>query len=465
MPTQDKTKTILSDLATQAQNLGVPGVSQYITPPSMENTVTATDLEPVTPINVPPIAEPTGASSLEGSLSAFAKSFEKQAAEAKKEKEKSGKDLFTSLINSTGETGLTDKFYSQPGGVDETQAELSEINNQILQEQEGLRREIETIQDNAEGLTRGAVAGRIDEARRKSLRTQADLSVIQLAKQGRYDSAKAIADRAISVQLEKDKQRNDILKFIYEENKDAFDKSEQRAFTVAQSERERQLENKEYRLRAEYDAKIKQSDPLYQAQLLQARAELEKTRAETLKISGATVPATPLALSKQQTSINEVEDLTKNPALTAVVGPTSIARGKIPIPFTSGVSYSSKYYSGEAQNFIGTVEQLRSGLNLDALINAKSQGATFGALSDQELRILANTATKIGSWAVKDSDGNVIGYNVDEKSFKTELDKINNYAKLDYILKGGDAASVGVNITSDGKMWAQNSDGTVTELQ
>ncbi len=68
---------------------------------------------------------------------------------------------------------------------------------------------------------------------------------------------------------------------------------------------------------------------------------------------------------------------------------------------------------------------MRSQLNLDTLIQAKSQGATFGALSDNELRMLASAATKMGTWAKKDGDGNVIGYNVGEKTFKKELDNIN----------------------------------------
>ena len=114
-------------------------------------------------------------------------------------------------------------------------------------------------------------------------------------------------------------------------------------------------------------------------------------------------------------------------------------------------------------NFIGDVEQLRSQLNLQSLIDAKSKGATFGALSDQELQVLSNSATKIGVWTIKDANGNVAGYNAKQSDFKKEIDKINNFAKLDYVYRGGTPENVGVQVI-DGKYYTKNSDGSVTEL-
>lgn len=80
---------------------------------------------------------------------------------------------------------------------------------------------------------------------------------------------------------------------------------------------------------------------------------------------------------------------------------------------------------GAKADFIAGVEQLTSGLSLEELIAAKGRGATFGALSDSELRILSSAATRIGTWRIKDKNGNVTGYKASEKSFKDELDNIN----------------------------------------
>jgi hypothetical protein len=62
------------------------------------------------------------------------------------------------------------------------------------------------------------------------------------------------------------------------------------------------------------------------------------------------------------------------------------------------------------------------------------------------------------------NEGKVKGYKASEKDFKTELDKINNYAKLDYLIKGGNIADIGATVTEDGKIWVKNSDGTLTSL-
>ncbi len=158
-----------------------------------------------------------------------------------------------------------------------------------------------------------------------------------------------------------------------------------------------------------------------------------------------------LALSQQ--TINDTDALAKNPSLASAVGPNALAR----IALTSAF--------GGKSNFIGSVEQLRQGLTLDKLTQAKANGATFGALSDSEQQLLAASATKLGTWAIKDNAGNVTGYNIDESDFKKELDKINNFAKLDYVLKGGDPSSVGVQEMPDGTFWTQNSDGSKTQLK
>jgi hypothetical protein len=121
--------------------------------------------------------------------------------------------------------------------------------------------------------------------------------------------------------------------------------------------------------------------------------------------------------------------------------------------------------NGSRTNTIANVEQLRSQLSLDALIQAKKNGATFGALSDQEMKILSNSATKLSSWAIKDYAGNVTGYNTTEANFKAELDRINNLAKLDYLIKGGAPEDVDVTLMPDGRYATANSNGTVSILK
>jgi hypothetical protein len=81
--------------------------------------------------------------------------------------------------------------------------------------------------------------------------------------------------------------------------------------------------------------------------------------------------------------------------------------------------------TAKKQDFIGGVEYLLSGLSLEALIEAKSRGATFGALSDREMQILSSSASRIATWRKTDDDGKVVGYAIGENAFKDELDNIN----------------------------------------
>lgn len=191
------------------------------------------------------------------------------------------------------------------------------------------------------------------------------------------------------------------------------------------------------------------------------------------------------SLAQAQGNITNVSDLLKGGSgMDSAVGTNFLSRTPsstgwsapiknflktlVKVPLTLGIGTVKDAWAGMTgtkQNFIAGTEQLKSQLSLDSLINAKKQGATFGALSDTEMNILSRSASKIGSWEVKDNDGNITGYNTTQKAFKAELDKINNFAKLDYLLKGGNPADVGVQQLEDGTYWTQNSDGSYTKLQ
>ena len=158
-----------------------------------------------------------------------------------------------------------------------------------------------------------------------------------------------------------------------------------------------------------------------------------------------------LAYSSQK--IKDISALLTDGSLDSAVGPQGLAR------------MSMNSFTGAKSNFIAGIEQLREQLTLDKLVQAKQSGATFGALSDGERQTLAAAATKLGTWAVRDNAGNVKGYKASETDFKAELDKINNFAKLDFILKGGNPEAVDVQEMDDGTLWTKNSDGTYTQIK
>jgi hypothetical protein len=186
-------------------------------------------------------------------------------------------------------------------------------------------------------------------------------------------------------------------------------------------------------------------------------------------IPGTALTDKTLQLTTVKSNIDIINGIVNNPAITTSVGPNRTAREGylVGIPGLFGFGKSPQALAnsfGNTQNFIGDVENMRSNLNLSSLINAKAQGATFGALSDNELQMLASAATKIGTWAIKDKNGVVTGYNASEAKFKEELNKISNFARLDFILKGGTPAEVGATLLPNGKYAIKNSDGTYTLL-
>lgn len=200
------------------------------------------------PIDIPALPPATETTNALGALEMLTAGVQKQTQPAKEQKDSSLSAFIKSEFGSKTPSQLTSEAYEQ-SGADGFQQEVASLTNQLEQEQHGLRREIERIQKNEIGAFGNAVSDMVSEAEAKSLSKQADIAIVLGAKTRQFDVARQIADRAVQAQLEVDKKRNDLLKFVYEEHKDAFDKEEQRAFTFAQSERERLLQQKEARLK------------------------------------------------------------------------------------------------------------------------------------------------------------------------------------------------------------------------
>lgn len=150
-------------------------------------------------------------------------------------------------------------------------------------------------------------------------------------------------------------------------------------------------------------------------------------------------------------TIGALNDLQRAKGLQSAIGPGG--------RFAGFFSRGGLDLTGNKQAFIGDVQKLVSTMTLDSLIAAKSRGATFGALSEGEMRVLASAATKIGQWAIE-KNGQVVGYNVNEKAFREELDNIEALTKRAYILSGFDPSDVDVVVGDDGKLFTPNYDGT-----
>lgn len=153
---------------------------------------------------------------------------------------------------------------------------------------------------------------------------------------------------------------------------------------------------------------------------------------------------------------NDIASLSAHAGLNSSVGPVGLTRVAI------------ADVGGAKKAFIGQVENMLSILTLNTFAEAKAKGMTFGAMSQGEWDILASSASVISQWRKykdDDKDKSVVGYAIDEESFKDELNVLTQYSKLGFINKGGNPEDVGVAVMDDGTYVIENSNGTFTELK
>lgn len=231
--------------ARQARNAG-----QVITPENLQPTPLA---------RVTPPAQPTVSNQLQSDLEVQQDEFTQKAIADRAKAESGMTDSRTQLTdyikNLSTPTQLQDQAFREAGGVDDISVELNDINDQMRREQLSLRRSKERILESGGGLAGGAQA-EIGNLERASLAKQADLAVIQMAVQGRYDSAREQADRAVKAKLEHQTLLTEAAKFNYEENKEIFTRAEQREFETLLGNRERAIKEEADRLKMIQDLAI-----------------------------------------------------------------------------------------------------------------------------------------------------------------------------------------------------------------
>lgn len=138
------------------------------------------------------------------------------------------------------------------------------------------------------------------------------------------------------------------------------------------------------------------------------------------------------------TKVGEIDDiLSQKGRIRNIVAP-----GKATLNFGGPIG------KGARQDLVSSIQKQISGLTIDQLIQAKAQGATFGALSDTELGIIAAAATRIGDKQITNRKGEVVGYRGTPEAMMEDLNLIKEKAIKDYELKTG-VAYVEPSFTSE----------------
>jgi hypothetical protein len=379
----------------------------------------------------------------------------------------------------------------------EARKQVTPAFNALLASQRSQQAELKGLE--GQGLTPTQIQQQSQAINRRYAFEQADHSFnLLVARQGvegatiDLQTAQSIVDRKIALELEPIQFALDYTKEFVDRNRQVLDKEEERLFKLRTSQLENDWSERKdlatvkgnlalefmkngQTIPAHYQQRLNNTttreefnkvlnemakngislqNPL-DRQIKQAQlAKYQIDAASALAKLGEAPKGTGVVTQAQaKGNIDLISELANDRNLKGAVGPTSLTRIAPIGIFTGGKS-----------NFIAGVEQLRSQLSLDALILAKSKGATFGALSDTEMRILSASASKLGTWAISDKGGNVVGYRTNETAFRKEIDKINNFAKLDYLIKGGSPEDVGAQQLEDGTIWVANSDGSFTQI-
>lgn len=277
-------------LGQQASRLsGVPFTPQ---------TLDAGAMSDVQPFNLKPRATSTGAeglgaevttlSGLDAKQQEIEKSNELALKSSSKEKGKISSLLSNFMSNRSGETALTDSAYNE-GGVDTAKGALTDVNNRITAIDVKAQEAIKKLERAGGGLVSGQNV-EIDRITRAAATDKADLYLEKLVAQGDYDLAKEIADRKVAMQLEEDQLNYESLKFAYEENKEQFNKAEQRDYEFKLDQYKTELDAQKEEKKAINDLAINATQNGAPTGIVQ-RALKAETQAEALGILGGYIDA------------------------------------------------------------------------------------------------------------------------------------------------------------------------------
>lgn len=204
--------------------------------------ITSEALTPQPNFTIPPTSNASPeAAGLQGYIGSqtdlFTQNLERQASQAEKDSTNSLEELVKSLAQ-PGEVAKTAELYAQKGGVNEIQVETTKLNNDLISEQRALENSLRQLEKEGGGLESGKII-EANRLRSESLQRQADISIILNAKQNQLGDAQAVATRSVAAYVETQRNIQNALNTIYENNRDLFNKAEQRAFEVKMSDRER----------------------------------------------------------------------------------------------------------------------------------------------------------------------------------------------------------------------------------
>lgn len=255
--------------AEASKQTGIPFTPTTITPSvKTGQPLDASMLGATTPLKVPEAqAQSTVSSGIGGMASSIAETTGKALTDsvnadkvAKEQELKSSKNalqsVFDQYLSTSGSRQAEEEkaqIAQKAQATSDARAEAQTASNNIIASQRAQENELKALQNI--GLTDVQKGQRTQEISRQYAREQADLSLISLVANSKLNNAnfdlataQSIVDKKIENQLEPLRLQMDFAKTFYQENRDAFSKSEDRAFQAKADEAKRAFDTEKENL-------------------------------------------------------------------------------------------------------------------------------------------------------------------------------------------------------------------------
>lgn len=387
----------------------------------------------------------------------------------------------------------------QNQGIPELQKQMSELNNIFNQRKVAYEKAI-IGEEGLGSFAQAPILGRQNKLEVQASRELAPISASIQALNGQYELAQETVNQMFNIQQNSLNQQLEVRRDFLQRNYDKFDQAQKRQadtelllLQAKQDENDTLIATQKAGATLAIEAQRRGANPMQVAQFIQrggteqealsvfGNVLAQRTEEENLalkeqglrnsllssQIEGQNIDnetaqtklnltvngenLTPISASPQEVAVyqqtySDIDTILRDNKLNKAVG---VVRPPIK--------------SSEYRDFTNAVDSLTLNLTLENLINAKARGATFGALSDSEIKFLSASASKINQARRTDKGGDTKGYAMTEGAFKAEMDRINNLSKIDAIRRGVDPATIGVEVTPEG-YYSQDSDNIFRKL-
>lgn len=354
----------------------------------------------------------------------------------------------------------------------------TDLYNRLTEQKRNAEDKIAAMRENPQGMLEGQLEAQISDYTRRENKSLADLSfAYQVANGDLQGAEKIVSERLadLTAQRNEDLQLfNTYMDFMRNDMSDSEKQLAQQKFQIEQDaknfEQQKEL--------ARYNAQLEQADPLYQVKLAQAKGggglsiedriklydAAEKGNQEAINMLGYNPNdlsyISPEKMIENENSYNSLkEDINKLDSLlqdksslasvTGVLGSKggvftkiSTALGGELSRFEGGGESMGATALNKRADFINTVEYVVNNFTFDKLLALKESGATFGALSENELKAISSAASRLGTAANK-TDGKITGFTGSAENLVQDI----NFIKGKLLLQQ-DALSRDLGLTS-----------------